>query len=148
MTRRMAQRPELPWIFGFLFVLALGASPATAQQCAGITECFLSTTCTGGVCQVGVNETFTLNCERERRNPENCQLGGQCCETVIVTPQSAWYTGQKLVNGQWVVDASCVQASNPLHYTFQSSDAGQYRRAACFNSNCSLCSQTLQFTVQ
>lgn len=148
MTRYITIRRTLPWIFGFFAALALGAAPAAAQQCNG-TDCTLSTTCPGNVCEVGETESFTLSCTIEIPG-EDCPFPQiePCCDEFLLFPlDNAWYNGEMKENGQWVVDADCAQASNPLVHTFQESEIGEYRRQACTSSSCTVCSPWMDYEV-
>lgn len=145
MTRRL-------WIsltLGVLAVLGLAVLPAAAQ-CNG-TNCSLFATCTTGseACEVGETITFTLICLVEIPG-EDCPIENplqRCCDTFFETPLQAWYNGEKKVNGVFVTDADCVQASNPLSYTFDEDDVGEYRRQACRNSSCTQCSPWIDIEV-
>ena len=114
-------------------------SPAVAQQCND-SFCRLVASCT--TCTVGQTINLELVCFDQQPLEEECnpELPIRCCQFVEALIPKARYVGDKKVNGMWKRDANCVEASNPLAYTFQSADVGEYRRKACRDSSCFDCS--------
>lgn len=149
MYRFLARRPELACSLALLSVLALAAAPAAAQQCDESVDWNLSTSCTvsPNACEVGEMATFWLVGTTEVPLGGDCEPPQRCCIISLNIPDDAWYNGEKWVNGQWMEDADCVYAANPLHYTYQSGDVGLYRRQACTTSSCSTCSQWVTIEV-
>jgi|GEM_PF-4064508 hypothetical protein len=131
-----------------LTIMALVPGGALAQSCPTPFTCDLLVSCFGLTCSINEEATFTLVCDRLVLEPCPEIEEELCCEVDIDVPSTAYYEGERLVNGQWEVDANCVSATNPLEYTFVSGDEGKYRRSACKDSSCLLCSPTKTITVE
>ncbi len=140
-----------------LVLAALLVPSAGAQLCPPL-ECSLLVSCTD--CSVGETILFNAACTKyikvfgcflasgELTESEKSVCDPSCEETLLV-PGEVYYQGEtKDENGNWAVDADCVRAVNPLSYTFVSGDVGEYRRQACLDSNCQICTKTVAITVE
>ena len=142
-----------PALMGILLCITI-SSPSHASGSCPPPSCSMDVNCT--TCSVGQTGTFDtecsfflikLFCEEELSfDPiEDCET---VCEEIVVDPPTVYYNGLKKVDGTWVVDANCVSGSNPLSYTYQSGDVGEYKRQTCLDSNCTICSPLQYFHIQ
>ena len=137
-------------LLSLLLLALISSAPSYAKGSCPATACSMDVDCTS--CSVGQTINFETECslyiqvsmceEEEIGDPTaRCDV---ICEEIPFTPATVYYNGLRKEGNTWVVDAPCLPGSNPLAYTFQSGDVGEYKRQTCLDSNCTICSSPLQ----